>query len=145
MRIWTVHPRYLDRQGLVALWREALLAQAVLLGKTNGYRHHPQLDRFQGHPSPVAAIATYLSEIHRESVRRGYHFNRTKIAGSRTSKQLLETHGQLLYEWKHLKAKLKSRAPEQFRKIARIAEPVSHSLFRIIPGLVRNWEKMKIG
>jgi hypothetical protein len=27
MRIWTVHPRYLDPKGLVAAWREALLAQ----------------------------------------------------------------------------------------------------------------------
>jgi len=30
MRLWTIHPKYLDRQGLLALWREALLAQKVL-------------------------------------------------------------------------------------------------------------------
>jgi hypothetical protein len=29
---------------LVAVWREGLLAQAVLQGKTNGYKNHPQLD-----------------------------------------------------------------------------------------------------
>jgi hypothetical protein len=43
MRLWSLHPQYLDPQGLVALWREALLAQAVLRGKTRGYKHHPQL------------------------------------------------------------------------------------------------------
>ena len=29
MRLWSLHPRYLDRQGLTALWREGLLARAV--------------------------------------------------------------------------------------------------------------------
>jgi hypothetical protein len=32
MRLWTLHPQYLDPRGLVALWRVALLAQQVLLG-----------------------------------------------------------------------------------------------------------------
>ena len=40
-------------QGLVALWREALLARAVLRGKTRGYRHHPQLHRFRASATPV--------------------------------------------------------------------------------------------
>ncbi|HKX52383.1 MAG TPA: pyrimidine dimer DNA glycosylase/endonuclease V [Nitrosospira sp.] len=37
MRLWTLHPRYLDTKGLVAAWREALLAQKVLSGLTSGY------------------------------------------------------------------------------------------------------------
>jgi hypothetical protein len=37
MRLWTLHPRYLDSQGLVALWREGLLAQAVLRNRTRGF------------------------------------------------------------------------------------------------------------
>jgi hypothetical protein len=54
MRLWSVHPRYLDRQGLTAAWREALLAQKVLTGTTRGYRNHPQLVRFTppGWPPP---------------------------------------------------------------------------------------------
>lgn len=37
MRLWSIHPRYLDTKGLVALWRETLLlAQAVLFGNTKG-------------------------------------------------------------------------------------------------------------
>ena len=37
MRLWTIHPRYLDSRGLVALWRESLLARAVLRSQTRGY------------------------------------------------------------------------------------------------------------
>jgi Pyrimidine dimer DNA glycosylase len=47
MRIWSLHPQYLDRQGLTAAWREGLLAQKVLTGTTKGYRNHPQLRRFR--------------------------------------------------------------------------------------------------
>ncbi len=47
MRLWSLHPKYLDRQGLLAVWREGLLAQKVLQGKTKGYKNHPQLKRFQ--------------------------------------------------------------------------------------------------
>ena len=41
MKLWSIHPKYLDAKGLVALWREALLAQKVLDGKTEGYKNHP--------------------------------------------------------------------------------------------------------
>jgi len=33
MRMWSVHPSHLDRAGLVACWRESLLAQAVPAGR----------------------------------------------------------------------------------------------------------------
>ena len=71
MRLWTLHPQYLDSKGLVAAWREALLAQKVLAGGTKGYRHHPQLHRFQSHPEPRAAIAAFLRAIADEAVHRG--------------------------------------------------------------------------
>ena len=79
MRLWSVHPRYLDARGLVALWREALLAKAVLGGRTKGYRQHPQLTRFRAHPAPRLAINAYLQAIHEEATARGYHFDRRKI------------------------------------------------------------------
>jgi hypothetical protein len=43
MRLWSLHPQYLDPAGLVAVWREGLLARAVFAGQTTGYKHHPQL------------------------------------------------------------------------------------------------------
>jgi hypothetical protein len=141
MRIWTLHPCYLDRQGLLALWREGLLAQAVLLGKTKGYLHHPQLVRFRGHRAPVAAIATYLAVVLEESLQRGYHFDKGRIAQHRARRCIPETHGQLIYEWEHLKLKLHRRSHDQFLSVKQISEPRPHPLFEIIPGEVRKWEK----
>ncbi|MFN3505685.1 MAG: pyrimidine dimer DNA glycosylase/endonuclease V, partial [Caldimicrobium sp.] len=60
MRLWSIHPMYLDARGLVALWREALLARKVLIGETSGYRNHPQLVRFKRSASPLDAINRYL-------------------------------------------------------------------------------------
>jgi hypothetical protein len=141
MRLWTVHPRYLDPKGLVAVWREALLAQKVFAGDTKGYRHHPQLARFQAQPEPVEVIAAFLFGIAEEAQNRGYQFDATKISNQRFDGQLPETRGQLLYEWEHLKRKLRARAPAMARQFRRITTPDSHPLFRIVPGGVRSWEK----
>lgn len=141
MRLWTLHPRYLDAQGLVAAWREALLAQKVLQGRTRGYRHHPQLARFGAERRPVAAIATFLAGLAAEARRRGYRFNAAKIARGRLRRRIKETRGQLLYEWRHLRAKLRGRSPEVYRRLRSVTRPAAHPLFRIVPGGVREWEK----
>jgi hypothetical protein len=143
MRIWTLHPKYLDPRGLVALWREALLAQQVLLGKTRGYTAHPQLVRFRAQPDPAGSIAAYLVSVCDEAVSRGYRFNSEKIFPARPGQKITETDGQLLYEWEHLKAKLRVRHPEQFARLAEVASPEPHPLFVIVPGSVRDWERMK--
>ena len=79
MRLWSIHPTYLDSRGLVALWREALLAQAVLRGLTAGYRAHPQLERFKRARDPVAAVGAYLRTVHDEAAVRGNRFDSSKI------------------------------------------------------------------
>jgi hypothetical protein len=141
MRLWTLHPRYLDAKGLVAAWREALFVQKVLSGATKGYRHHPQLDRFQAHSKPLAVIATFLAGLAEEAMSRGYRFDTRKIAHLRCGEQIEETSGQLLYEWKHLRAKLRARAPLIARRLRKITTPEPHPLFRIVPGNVRLWER----
>ena len=141
MRLWTLHPRYLDAPGLVAAWREALLAQKVLAGKTRGYRHHPQLARFRASARPRAAIAAFLAGLAAEAKRRGYHFDESKIARRRLSGRITETRGQLLYEWQHLRAKLRRRAPDRYRELRHIVRPRPHPLFRLVPGGVRDWER----
>jgi hypothetical protein len=141
MRLWTIHPRYLDVKGLVAAWREGLLAQKVLAGGTRGYRRHPQLIRFRVHRNPTAAIATFLGGIADEAKRRGYEFNVRKISHRRARGQIPETRGQLLYEWKHLRAKLRKRAPLVAREFSSVKMPEPHPLFRIVQGEVRDWEK----
>jgi len=143
MRLWTLHPRYLDAQGLVAAWREGLLAQKVLQGRTRGYRHHPQLTRFAAQPRPVAAIATFLAGVAAEACRRGYRFDAAKVARDRMRGRIKETRGQLCYEWRHLRRKLRMRAPDVYRRFRGVARPESHPLFRIVPGGVRNWEKRR--
>jgi len=141
MRLWTLHPRYLDPKVLVAAWREALLAQKVLSGATKGYRHHPQLARFQAQTDPRAAIATFLAGLSDEAQSRGYHFDASKISRRRFSGQIAETSGQLLYEWEHLKAKLRVRAPKIASQWRSVTMPEPHPLFRVIPGDVRDWER----
>ena len=143
MRLWTIHPKHLDAKGLVALWREALLAQKVLRGRTRGYRHHPQLARFKAQPNPVAAIAGYLQAIHNEAARRGYHFDRRKIGVRRSRARIIETRGQLRYEWRHLRRKLKQRDPSAYAQARRLKLPEPHPLFRIVAGDVREWERVQ--
>jgi hypothetical protein len=143
MRLWTIHPRYLDVKGLVSVWREGLLAQKVLLGKTKGYRSHSQLMRFRSHPRPTAAIATYLAEIIKEAKHRGYHFDSRKILETRIRGSMIVTEGQLMYEWHHLKCKLQKRNPQKYIQLKFIKKPDSHPLFRVIPGDVQEWERLR--
>jgi len=140
VRLWTLHPRHLDPQGLVALWREALLAKAVLQGKTRGYRHHPQLHRFQAHATPVSAINAYLAAVHAEATARGYRFDRGKLGPRRSVGPIPVSDGQVAHEWRHLLAKLQARSPELFQRWATTA-PAIHPLFVIEPGPVEDWER----
>ncbi len=143
MRLWTLHPRYLDSKGLTALWREGLLAQKVLQRKTIGYRRHPQLSRFLSHPRPVAAIATYLAAVLAEAKVRGYRFDAGKIGRSRIRKRIAETRGQLLYERSHLARKLFRRDRLRFFALKNIKKPDPHPIFRIVSGGVREWERIR--
>ena len=141
MRLWSLHPKYLDPQGLVALWREALLAQAVLRGATRGYRSHPQLDRFKRHSAPLSAISLYLKAIHAEAGSRGYAFDQSKIRPERSQVMLTVTSGQMEYEWAHLLAKLKIRNPALWRTWRETAMPAPHPLFAVREGEVEAWER----
>lgn len=141
MRIWTLHPKHLDPQGLVALWREGLLARAVLLGRTKGYRHHPQLERFQDQAEPVAAIDAYLWAVHAEATARGYAFDRTKLGQPGIVDPIAATEGQLAYEWAHLLAKLQVRSPELHRRWAVATTPDLHPSFTLVSGGVASWER----
>lgn len=140
MRLWTLHPRYLDSRGLVALWREALLAQAVLDGRTSGYTHHPQLRRFRDTPSPMDAIATYLHAVQSEATLRGYRFDATKIGSDRSALPIVVTRGQVEYEWKHLIEKLRVRDPSWLEQFITLSLPGLNPMFELIPGPIAEWE-----
>lgn len=143
MRLWSIHPEYLDSAGLVALWREALLAQKVLKGETRGYKNHPQLERFRNQPDPLKSIADYLTEIWKESQRQGFDFDKKKIGQKNNGNKMTVTRGQLEYEFDLLCHKTSKRNPDKCRELlsARKIEP--HPIFKVVAGEVEKWEKVK--
>ncbi|MGB9638962.1 MAG: pyrimidine dimer DNA glycosylase/endonuclease V [Nanopusillaceae archaeon] len=143
MRLWSIHPKYLDKSGLLGLWRESLLAQKVLEGKTKGYRNHPQLIRFKKTEDPLLYIGTYLYHVYLEGIRRGYRFNKNKIIKYNLSLKLPVTEGQIKYEFNHLLNKLKIRDPKKYEEIKDIENIEPHPLFYIINGDIEPWEKIK--
>lgn len=140
MRLWSLHPSLLDTRGLVALWREGLLARKVLRGKTVGYRHHPQLDRFRACPRPLHAIDAYLWAVHAEATARGFAFDGTKLGPRRRHARIPVTFAQVAHERRHLLAKLRLRAPADARRLRAVA-CVPHPLFRVVAGPVASWER----
>jgi hypothetical protein len=140
MRLWSIHPKYLDGKGLVALWREGLLAKNVLKGNTRGYKNHPQLNRFIEYGNPIDCINQYLESVYEESLNRGYSFNRNKIDLSSHPCLITVTDKQVEYEFQHLLRKLKIRSPLLYRSLASQKEIVQHPLFKIVKGEIENWE-----
>lgn len=144
MRLWSIHPRYLDTKGLVALWREALLAQKVLQGETQGYKKHPQLQRFREQKQPLVAIGDYLYQVYLEGKNRGYNFRFDKIClrGEQTS--ISVNSGQVEVEFNHLLNKLKGRDPDKYKELLEIKEIKIHPLFTIRKGGIEEWERAKL-
>ena len=140
MRIWSLHPKYLDTKGLVALWRETLLAKHVLEGRTKGYTRHPQLTRFKNAPAPLDYINYYLSVVYDEACTRSYTFDQTKFKKVVKPALLQVTSGQVEYEAKHLLRKLKSRDLQLFLKFQHITKFDTHPLFKEIAGEIEPWE-----
>jgi Pyrimidine dimer DNA glycosylase len=143
MRIWSLHPKYLDSKGLVALWRETLLAKYVLEGKTKGYKNHPQLYRFKEATNPLGCINQYLAEVYSEAINRGYNFNKNKIKWNFKPASLTVTKGQLNYEITHLLNKLKIRDNKKYIELLQVKKFSSHPLFKIVKGDVEKWEIIK--
>lgn len=141
MRIWSLHPQHLDRAALIACWRETLLAQAVLAGRTRGYLRHPQLERFRDQEDPLAAVGAYLVGIATEADARGYRFDRSRILSPvAPTASIPVTDGQMALEWAHLGAKLQARSPADAERW-RLARPVPHPLFHVVSGGVAAWER----
>ena len=145
MRLWSLHPAHLDRQGLTALWREGLLARAVLSGRTRGYLNHPQLERFRAQPEPLSSLDAYLSVVVDEAASRGYRYDRTKLAPVGTVPLIEVTEGQLAFEWQHLMAKLARRSPDWHAAQQERPVPRCHPCLTVVPGPVAGWERGQHG
>lgn len=146
MRLWSLHPKYLDQKGLVALWREGLLAKKVLEGKTRGYKNHPQLIRFKNSPRPLDSINHYLHIVCDEAEVRAYSFDRSKLTRRHSRKKKIKvTSGQVEYEWKHLLKKLATRSPQFFSINVKVRAPDVHPLFERVEGTIEFWEVVDRG
>jgi hypothetical protein len=143
MRLWSIHPKYLDSIGLIALWRETLLAKKVLQGKTKGYKNHPQLIRFKKQKNPLNAINTYLHFILIEAKNRGFKFDSNKAGIKTKTNKIPITKGQIEFEFNWLKLKLNKRNPEKLKELRKIIKIESNPLFKVIKGKKENWEKSK--
>lgn len=141
MRLWSIHPNYLDSKGLVALWRETLLAQKVLMGQTKGYKNHPQLQRFKQAEKPLNAIALYLSVIAQVADYRGYRFDKSKIIETPEHSLLTVTNGQVHFEKQHLIDKLKARDQKWLETLNQQSNWETNDLFQVISGNIETWEK----
>lgn len=140
MRLWSLHPQYLDSAGLNAAWREGLLARNVLLGNTKGYTNHPQLDRFKKSADPLLYIDGFLTEIYKEAVRRGFKYSANKICIVENIDPLSVTNKQLEYEYQHLRHKLETRSPSLLSKLPNIENIYPHPIFNIVDGDIEKWE-----
>lgn len=139
MRLWTLHPQFLDRQGLLGLWREGLLALAVLSGKTKGYKNHPQLDRFRDSPE---VLLEYMAEVRMEMLRRGYRPKAIPVTASRS--KIAVSCGQVDFEIGHLAKKMLRRGNLAEHKSLVTSQPQQrvHPLFTVTKreGLEK-WER----
>lgn len=142
MRLWSIEFSYLDSKGIVALWREALLAKKVLEGKTKGYKNHPQLDRFKETKNPLKTINTYLRYVYEEARQRGYRFEEKKIEKKLVDKKIKikVTSGQVTYEFNHLLKKLELREVKQYNLLKDKKQKKCCPLFVKEKGPIESWE-----
>ncbi|MFH1588594.1 MAG: pyrimidine dimer DNA glycosylase/endonuclease V [Candidatus Diapherotrites archaeon] len=140
MRLWSIHPKYLDSIGLIALWREALLAKKVLQGKTKGYKKHPQLIRFKKSKNHLQAINSFLFFAYKEAIKRGFNFDKGKI-GKTSKAKISVTKKQIEFEFNWLKKKLRKRSNSKYRELLKVKKIEMNELFRIVKGKKEEWEK----
>ena len=141
MRLWSIHPKYLDSKGLVAVWREGLLALKVLWGKTKGYKNHTQLIRFKNSKNPLNLLVNYLSYILLEADKRGFNFNASKLPRKKSFKTITIKKGQIIFEFEYLKKKLKIRDPKKYESIKDVKKIMTNPVFKVVKGSCEEWEK----
>lgn len=160
MRLWSLHPRYLDRMGLLGLWREALLAKKLVYGQLHAvsdvgkkYLNHSHLRRFDREHAVPFRIMHYLREVYREGIRRGYKFNRELTLwhgdwdGGLADGGIKVTVDQLKFELLLLKERVYTRDrawfDEQLHNLVELI-PEPNPVFRLIWGPREEWDKGRL-
>lgn len=142
MRIWSIHPSYLDSAGINGCWRESLLAQKILNGHNFSYKNHSQMKRFYSDRESLLAIGTYLYYIYLESVKRNYNYDFNKILYFNNNYKMQVTENQLLYEFNLLQWKLKKRNYKKYLENKNIKEIFPNNIFDVKEGQIESWEKI---
>lgn len=145
MRLWSFHPKYLNKKYLGAVWYEGITkAQSGLQG--GGYKNHSGLQRFKStNTPPMMLLAQYLHTIWWESLVRNYSYDSSKIIGPLPVKlvKLTVTRGQLDYEWRHYLGKIEKNDPDWHTRLKGILVPQLHPMFYVIEGDIEDWERVK--
>lgn len=149
MRLWSLHPSFLDRQGLLGQWREAIQAKNALLNPDHPSNiwHARQLQRFKESPAPMRNIAIFLHVVADEMILRGYHPNVSLIPyyPEKIPHYISVTSGQVDYEIKFLQAKLEKRNPTFLPRLWNIRLLMFNQLnpvFKEVGGDIEPWEKL---
>ena len=146
MRIWSLHPQYLDQKGLGGQWEEGIIAQNTLFFQEGKYLNYPVLHRVKAHQEPVAWIGMYLNEILKEAnVNRGYNYNDQLIKQLKPTLPMPVTRGQLYYEWTLLQGRLQKRDPVKMslNDGVDINNIKANPMFYVIDGDIEDWERVK--
>lgn len=149
MRIWSIHPKYLDTKRLTAQWREALLCKSILEGKTKSYTKHPQYLKLLKLKNPYQFINFFLLTIWEESQKRGYKYDKSKINLDEVkifdNVYLDVTIEQLKYEFCHMLQKMNNDDPQYLKNIIFLKKEgiISNPLFNSIDGNIMNFEIIK--
>lgn len=143
MRIWSIHPEYLDTKGLVAAWREGLLAKKVLERKTRGYTNHPQLYRFHRSEDCLALITRYLYSLYSEAERRNFNFDLSKIEPPGNPYRKISVNSeQITYEFCLLLFKLQKRDVVKYNEIRETRSIEVNPVFTETAGGIEDWERI---
>lgn len=144
MRLWSLPPEWIDSKGLLACWRESLLALAVLEGKTKGYKNHPQLNRFKKHHEPIQVLCNYLHTLVEEADKRGYNFNKNKIPLPFDETLKIPVNSkQLDYEFQFLRSKVLGRNFDEWKWGSYNMTNSCNPIFTVVYGEIEDWEKVK--
>lgn len=145
MRIWSLHPKYLDKKELIDSWNDGLRTIGILTRNHQGSIFRPELSRFRSQSEPIIAVEKYLLSIANEAKRRGYMVDIRKLPSIPVvvSHKIPVSSGQIEYEWRQLMHVLAGRSPGFLRRIEYSPSHDINPIFYKRPGHdIETWEKL---
>lgn len=132
MRLLSIHPKYLDKHALIALWREGLLAQKALSDGASVGKDSVHLVNFKNKANPVRAIGSYLSFVAAEGAKQGCRLNHERILHPNFDNGFMEADAeQMVVEFEQLKARLKMRDKPKFKTLKDMRKIEANPVFNL--------------